>query len=243
MNIKSQAGSALFIILIAVMIFAALSYTVAQMLRGGSPSMITEEKSRLFAGEILNAARGMRQAVQNIKISNGCADMDISFENPIIAGYTHIPVAPVKCRIFDGSGGGLNYAAPSDEWLDMALAGPPALRGQWYFPADICVPGTGSAPTGCNSDNVDNEALIVIMPYVRKEVCIWINKALGITNPGGSPPTESDNAWTASADKFNGAQSDGEKIDMDAQAGCFEGAAGSTPPSGTYHFYQIIVPR
>lgn len=205
--------------------------------------MITDEKARLYAGEILNAARGMRQAAQNIKISNGCTDMDISFENPIVSGYTHSPVAPVKCRIFDGAGGGLNYTAPSDEWLDMGLAGPPALRGQWYFPADVCVPGTGTAAAGCNSDGVDNEALVAILPYVRKEVCIWINKSLGIANPGGVPPSETNNAWTASADKFNGTQGDGEAINVAGQAACFEGAASSTPPSNTYHFYQVIVPR
>lgn len=239
----TQRGSALFIILIGIALFAGLSYAVAQMMRGGDPNAIGEEKARLYSDEILNYGRSMRQAAQNLKISNACTDLDISLENNIIAGYEHTPVAADNCKLFHSSGGGMVYLAPSKEWLDMQFS-PASLRGQWFFPGKVCVPGTGTAAAGCNSDGQDNEAIIAVLPYVRKAVCIEINKGLGITNPGGNPPQETGNGWVGTNDKYAGSQSNAESLDQAGRmAGCFEGGAASTPPAKTYHYFQILVPR
>lgn len=243
---RAQAGSALFIILIAVTLFAALSYVVAQMMRGGSAEAITEEKANLMADEILNYARAQRQNAQNLKISNGCADLDVSLENAALAGYGHTPAASDSCKLFHSAGGGMAYLKPQEEWLDMIYAPAPALRGQWFFPGKTCVPGTGSAPAGngCNGDGLDNEAIIAVLPYVRKQVCVSINVKLGMADPEDDPPQETGNAWTAAADKYAGTQTDGERLDQGGlMAGCFEGAAASIPPASTYHFFQILVPR
>jgi hypothetical protein len=241
----SQKGSVLFIILIGVMLFAALSYSVAHMMRGGSPTMIGEEKSRLFGDEILNYARALRSAVQNLKISNSCKDSEISFEHTDLAGYTHSPVVPDTCKIFHSSGGGMVYQAPSAEWLDTVYSPAPALRGNWYFPANTCVPGTGTAPAGgCDANGDDDEAIIAVLPFLRRQICIQINDLLGVANPGGEPPAETANAWPAGNTKFAGAFSDGEQIDQPGvSAGCFRGSGIATPPANTYHFFQVILPR
>jgi hypothetical protein len=237
----SQKGSALFLILIAVVLFAGLAYAVGNMMRGGNPDTITEEKARLAGNEILGYARSLRQAAQNIKISNGCMDADISFENGIVAGYEHTPVAADNCKIFHPDGGGIVYQQPVAEWLDV-IAPPPTLHGEWYFAGDVCAIGTGSAPNNCESDGTDNEAIIAFLPYLKKSLCVEINELLGVSNPGGNPPVETINAWTATAIKYTGNQSDGEKLEQSGRmSGCFEGAG--TPGAATYHFFQIIVPR
>jgi hypothetical protein len=239
-----EKGSALFIILIAVVLFAALAYAVAEMMRGGNPNTINVEQSRLSGNEILAYAQSMRQAAQNIKISNGCADMDISVENGAVAGYTHSPLASDNCKLFHNDGGGLVYQPPVAEWLDDSISPAPALRGQWYFPANTCVPDTGSAASGCESDSADNEAIIAVLPYIKKQLCIQVNNLLGVDNPGGNPPVETSNAWTAGNAKYTGAQADAETLDQTGKmAGCFEGAAASNPGSGTYHFFKILIPR
>lgn len=238
-----EKGSALFIILIAVVLFAALAYSVAEMMRGGNPNTINVEQSRLAGNEILGYAQSMRQAAQNMKISNGCADMDISVENSTVAGYTHTPVATDNCKMFHSDGGGLVYQPPVDEWLDIAVPAPP-LRGQWFFPANTCAPGTGSAAAGCDSDSTDNEAIIAVLPYLKKQICVQINDLLGVDNPGGNPPTETGNAWTAGSVKYTGGQADAEALDQGGRmAGCFEGDAANMPGAGTYHFFKILIPR
>ncbi|MCE7887765.1 MAG: hypothetical protein DYH13_09745 [Alphaproteobacteria bacterium PRO2] len=239
-----EKGSVLFILLIAVVLFAALAYAVARMMQGGNPDIINVEQSRLAGNEILAYAQSMRQAAQTIKISNGCADMDISVENGAVAGYTHTSVATDNCKLFHSDGGGLVYQPPVAEWLDDSISPAPALRGQWYFPANTCVPETGSAGAGCESDSADNEAIIAVLPYIKKQLCIQINNLLGVTNPGGNPPVETGNGWTAGNTKYTGAQADAETLDQAGKmAGCFEGDAASNPGAGTYHFFKILIPR
>lgn len=240
---NSQKGNALFMILIAVVLFAALSYTVANMMRGGNPQATGEEKAGLYADEIMDYGRALRQAVQTLRISNGCAALDISFEDTLLSGYAHMPAVSDSCKVFNNAGGAVNYLVPAAELLDMDVA-PASLRGQWFFPANVCVPGTGTAAAGCDSDSTDNEALIAILPYVSKAVCKRINEKLGITPANTDPPQETSNAWTAAETKFTGTQSSDESLDQNSQmAGCFEGAAASTPAAGSYHFYQVLLPR
>lgn len=244
--LKHQSGNVLFLILIAVALFAALSYSVANILRSGNPEMITEERAKILANEILSQARTFRQGIQMLRVSNGCSDTGVSFETPALSGYTHSPIVADKCKLFHQSGGGLVYVPPPEEVLDMGYSPAPALRGQWFFPADTCVPEIGTAPagTGCNSDSADNEAIIAVLPFIRKNICVQINKNLGVNNPGGNPPVETSNAWPAGNTKFNGGQNDTERLDQDGfMAGCFEGSATNTPPTGTYHFFQVLMPR
>ncbi len=236
----TQKGSALFIILVGVVLFAALSYTVAQMMRGGNPAIITEEKARLYADELLNYARALRQATQNVKI-NGCPDLSISFEAPNLTGYGHTPAATDGCKIFHEAGGAVNYLVPSQDWLDMIYS-PAPLRGEWLFATGACVPGVGNAVAGCQADSVDNEALVALLLFLRKEVCIKVNELLGVPNVNGSPPPITI-VGPGTFAKFIGTQSDGSAIDTGGKmAGCYEGN-GITTPLSTYHFYQVLLPR
>ena len=52
---SSQSGNIIFIILIAVALFAALSFVVSQMMRG--PTTIGEEKDGVIVAEILAYAQ------------------------------------------------------------------------------------------------------------------------------------------------------------------------------------------
>lgn len=238
---NTQKGSALFLILIGVALFAALSYTVAQIMRSGNPNMITEEKARLYADEILNYARALRQATQSTRISGGCSTTGISFENAVLAGYAHSPVVADRCKVFHEDGGAMNYMPPGVEWLDMVYTPAPAVRGRWVFPANICFLNVGNATTGCDSDSEDNEALVAWLPYVRKEVCAQLNILSNVSNVGSNPPplTYAGNLVPV---LFTGTQTDGAEIDTGGKiAGCYEGSG--TLPAGTYHFYQVLLPR
>jgi type II secretory pathway pseudopilin PulG len=235
----SQAGNVLFFILIAIALFSALSFVVANMMRGGSPTVVSEEKASVFAAEILDYGRTLRQAVQNVRI-NGCDDDDISFSNIFVSGYAHSPVVSNTCKVFNAGGGAITYVTPHDKWL-ASMSSPPTLQGQWYFPANICVTDVGSGGAGCGSDSTDNEDLVVILPYIRQEICEKINSRL---NLGASALSASDDAWPSAATKFTGSYSDDTSIDQSGtMAGCFEGDGANTPASGTYHFYQVLLAR
>lgn len=238
----SEKGSALVFIFITIALFAALSFTVGEMLRGeGSPEQISSEKAKLVIGEVLDYGIKLRQVVQTLRISGACETDMISFTRTGADGYEHSPAAADSCKIFHSSGGGLNYTEPSASVLDAASSGA-ALYGDWYFPRDVCVEDVGDGGAGCDSDGLDNEDLLAVLPYVRRQICIEINNRIGIPNPGGNPPSETGDGWTAADLKFNGTFSDGAILNQGGLlAGCFEGSGTNKPPAGTYHFFQVLV--
>ena len=185
----------------------------------------------------------MRHALQQIKIAD-IPDTEISFDTPSLAGYANGNCTTSACRVFNPSGGGMVYMIPAvHDWLDPAQSASP-LYGQWYFPARVCVVGVGSGVAGCRSDGVDNESLLIVLPWVKKDICIAINDKLGIPCPGNVPPTQAANAWPATNPKFTGTYADGAELDLGGlRTGCFEGSAGNTPPDKTYTFFQVLLAR
>lgn len=234
---RKESGSALFYILIAVVLFAALSFAVAQMTRGGGEQGASTEVRRLQAGEILQYTRAMQTAVRSMKIE-GAEDTQVSFENAALgAGYNYASCGDA-CKIFASSGGGMVYSQPSSDWLDQGNSGG-ASFGDWLFTGSNAVTGVGTDGGGADSSD-----LLMILPWVTKNLCVQINDMLGIDNPGGDPPADTGNADLAT--KFIGAyaatQTIGGVAQIDGQrAGCFAG--GGTPAADTYHFFQVLIAR
>jgi len=136
----------------------------------------------------------------------------------------------------------VNYISPNQDVL-ASISPAPTLYGEWYFAARVCAIGVGTPDIGCTASGFD---IIAFLPYINLPTCLAINDALGIDNPGGAPPVESGNAWTAAQIKFTGDfSSAGIHLERDrAMAGCFSGfGALTTPPEGTYHFFQVLVAR
>lgn len=239
-----ESGSVLFYILIAVALFAALAYAMSQNNRGGSTSK-NEEFLQLQASEILQYANGLQRAIRHMRIE-GLDFSELSFKNNFVAGYDNALCGKDECRIFNPNGGGMSYQEPLvDDWLDSSQS-TRTFFGEWYFPGDLCVLDVGSdSGAGCSSDNKNNEDVVVILPWIRKDLCEQINQDLGITSTGDPIPAESSgDAWNADDRKFDGTDDDGERLDQGGRRyGCFEGNAFDNPPAGTYHFFQVIWAR
>ena len=230
----SQKGSALFIILIAVALFAALSYVVSNMMRSGSSGTnLNEERAEIYASEALDYARNIRQTVQDLRISNGCKDTDISFEATGLTGYEHTPVATDDCKVFHTSGGGMSYATPSADINDGV---------DWLFSGANQIQSIGTDDQGSFSH--DSLEIIAWLPYISLDLCNALNEQLDIASP---PPVDQ-----VSADyiKFTGSYSASNEI-LDSgnilegkMAACFQAAdVFGGPSNGGYHFYQVLIAR
>lgn len=232
-----ERGNVLFLILIAVALFGALSYTVAEMMRGGNVN-IGDEQSRIYAGEVLDYGRNIRQAVQSMRISNGCRDADISFENTVEAGYAN--GTNTECQVFSPDGGGLNYLVPVQELLDSAFSAQPGY-GDYFFSGNVRVQNIGSG-TGGNEDL----ELVLFLPYLKQSICQQINSSLNTSTSSGDIPSENADAWHSGFSKFIGSYGDALTRQLDGESpvglsGCREGAG--TPPSDSYYFYQVLISR
>lgn len=236
-SLSSESGSALFYILIGIVLFAALSFTVSQINRGGGD--INRELYQLQGSEILQFGRALQTAVRTMKI-DGINDTQFNFDNPIITGYDHGGCTTTACEVFSRDGGGVSYIIPHEDWFDSAQSGG-SHYGEWLFSGRNEIVGVNTDGGGGGA----SVELLLILPWLRKDLCVQLNEMLDVTNPGGDPPQDSGNVDLTN--KFTGSYTASQTIgggdpEIERQrAGCFEG--GGTPAAGTYHFFQVLLAR
>ncbi len=178
-SFKSR-GNALFIILITVALFAALSYVVAQSFRGGTTT-ISDEQARVMAAEILRYHDSVKNAVSKLTF-DGCSESELDFTVPewtrvngtlnIIAN-TNAP-GDNSCSIFHVLGGGVPIVT-----FDKAAVNERELLVPGAFK-----PGT-SAVFFNRSKDVGTDALSDLSIYtlnLTDSVCENINKQLKFNN-------------------------------------------------------------
>lgn len=225
---EHSRGSVLVYILIAVALFAALGYAVSSMMRSSGES-IGSEKAGVVAAEILGYAGQIRETIQALRISNNCGNEQLSFERSPFDGSdtdyqnTDAPVDKT-CHVFHPNGGGLSPSPPSSE----------ASNGQdWIFSGDNTIPELG--------DDASPE-LIMILSGLPQSLCLKINDIVGITNPSGDAPLDTDGFST---EKFNGSYTQDGEIGSSLEfggklAGCFKDTKAEPD---TYNFYQVLIAR
>ena len=113
-----QSGNALFLILIAVALFAALSYAITQSGRGGGT--ISKEQMELDYAKNASIAAMAQQAWSRLRIGGGCQISDTS-------DYWPNPAPVDSCNVWSNNGG--------DIFVDQAYE-----QILWKIP----MPGIGS---------------------------------------------------------------------------------------------------
>jgi len=127
----SEHGNVLFLILIAVALFAALSYAVTSSNRAGSGST-ERERLKLTINEMQNHVTAIRTASTRL-IASGCAISEISFERSPFDGSDTDYVNPnspanFSCHIFHPNGGSAVFYE-NDAFLTEYRSGPEAMPG------------------------------------------------------------------------------------------------------------------
>ena len=230
-NRISERGNALFLILIATVMFGMLSYVVTQMMRGGEGGALQQSESRSLEGaEILQFTNAMRRAVQGMQI-DGIPDTQVSFKGiDAVAGYTNPSCSVEACDVFLKGGGGLSYPTPEAKWRMGGHEADP-----WIFTGANAVTNVGTAAAD----------LVVILPYIKKALCLKLNTQLGITNPADDAPqiVGTPNFAVPFVGTYAGSPSPiGGVAQINGQrSGCFRGAG--TPPADTYHYYSVLISR
>ena len=240
-----QQGNALFLILISVALFAALSYAVTQSGRSGGSA--DKEKTIIHASEIVEYAASLQYSVMRMSLL-GTVDTNFSFANSFDSGYEHTPPQPSENQVFSTNGGSVPYMVPKTEWLETSNSAETTYQ-KWYFPPNVCImdiPEIDSAPFCYQDTTGSSEDIVVFLTYLKKDICIEINNKLGVVNPGGNPPIDVGSSLGWAYEKFTGVFSDAVSIDRSGQldgeyTACFE--SGNVPVAGTYHFYNVLKAR
>jgi hypothetical protein len=243
---RSESGNILFLVLVAVILFGALTYAVSGATRvNGSNGGISDTNNEIHASQIIQYATYIQSTIERMHV-NGTQDTDFCFDSQAWgnADYNSAACSKPENQVFSAAGGGVLVEKPTPGIND----GSP-----WYIAADVCVPGIGIYQgDDCNADNdSSDEDIVMFLPNVSKQICIEINNKLGIQNPGGNPPKAGGNLWNTGMPKFIGAFADGTVINSGGSGdlsilrrqpyGCVEG--NGTPPAGTYHYYHVLLGR
>jgi hypothetical protein len=245
-----QHGNVMFLILIAVILFAALGYAITSSSRSGG-SDISKDTIGLTVSEIENYAATINGAITRLKLS-GCSETDLSFYHPSFdnandyAGETTWDTAGQnKCHVFRPEGGGVAWSRPPKLVVDYGVV-------NYLFAGKIGIEDVGT--NGCSQTEL---AMFLMVP---KTLCLAYNDRQSIPNPGGNPPQDSDSQIYDPATKFPmnwakfgwGGQFYGCGFEIGAghhnprapeiigkPSGCFE----TTTAGGGYFIYDVITPR
>lgn len=241
-----EQGNILFLILIAVALFAALGFAATQTLRTSTKDPQSESQN-VRGIEVIQYATFVAESIMRMKF-RGIDDSQLCFDSPLWGNtdYYHSACDDEMKRVFStvpGSGG--------VSWMKAAKGA--NLGEPWYFTGSSCVPGIGPYQgDDCNSDGAStSEELMMFLPNISKALCLEINTQLDIENPNGNPPQASSNIWPSGMPVFTGSFADGGKVDSagsgDAavlrgrEFGCVEG--NGTPPAGTYVYFHTLLKR
>lgn len=246
MTHNSQSGNALWFILIAIVLLGGLTVLMSRS-SGTSDDAGDYERGQIDISELSRYAKSLELAVQNLKTNNKCSENDLNFDSADVANDDN-PSAPVdeSCDIFSDKGAGLAYRPIPTKFLDPTHSGE-TLFGHWVFNGSLDVAGhgtSGAAPT----DNRAKE-LLVIAPFITKDLCLALNKFYGISAISGDPPKEDNTNKAHFLSQFTGNFGGGIDIDGNGNASGLQvfyyKSAGCTTATdeNTYFFYQILIAR
>ena len=182
---SKESGNVLFLILIAVALFAALSYAVTQSTRSGSNDA-NREKTLVSSSQVTQYPSGVRTAVLRM-VLNGVSPEDLYFDPPsnFCAGASCIDDSDAntddeKRAVFHPRGGGAPYQLAQPEIMASGV------QGQWIFSDGWQISRIGT--TGATAASND---LIAFLPGLQNGLCRRINEEYGITHQGAN--TDGDN--------------------------------------------------
>ena len=237
---QSEKGNVLFLILIAVALFAALSYVVTQSTRSGGGST-EREKNILSSAQMTQYPTALRTSIIRM-VLGGVGIEDVLFDAP---GTGNFAVSAPQ-EVFHPTGGGATFQqAPAD------LSSTGASTLDWSYNAEFDVPGIGLNGAGGND-------VIAFLPGVSAGVCKQVNEELGINvsgcTAGASFPSGIPAVANATDVLVNTNMIAGytfpvtDRPDMVGPAGCttvFDRQASGcfADTTGRYVFYSVLLER
>ena len=236
---QNEKGNVLFLILIAVALFAALSYAVTQSSRSGGDS--GRETNILNSAQLSQYPNSIRTAVLRQSIE-GTDVTSVRFNPP--ADFANLDSTNIG--VFHPDGGGAVFQnAPTD----MMASGGGNTTGAWAYNMDFEVPNIGVSAAG----SAGNE-MIAFLPGVSEAICRRINDEAGIPETGaGALPSTADLSATYALNMDDDGTTDYSitgnvtltatstpTTALDGQPfGCFENVAAS----GVFVYYHVINER
>ncbi len=155
---NGERGNVLFLILIAVALFAALSYAVTQSSRSGGGDA-SRETNLVNSAHITQYPASLKTSIVRMIVSNGTSPLVLVFNPPADASAVSNVGNDANAGVFitptsTQQGGGATYQLAPRNVIGAATLQPGTVTaGQWVFNAQNQVIGIGSSSgTGAPTD-------------------------------------------------------------------------------------------
>lgn len=110
---SAQKGNVLIYVLVAIVLFAAISFVITrQMGQESGASKMTQNRADLHAGELLEHVSAVRNVLEQMQGLGNVAVADFDFTKQGEAGYDN---APFRGKVYHPAGGGLGTFLGSDD--------------------------------------------------------------------------------------------------------------------------------
>lgn len=161
---KAERGNALIYVLIAIALFAALSFTLSRQTDSNEASVLSDEKAELYATQLISYAAQAKSAVDQMLFSGASID-DLDFTLPSEPGFD---TGQVIYKVYHPQGGGLTPGILPEEVINEVNSNPEA---GWYM---------GRFNNFEWTESTDQE--IVLTAYqIDQKVCALINQKINGT--------------------------------------------------------------
>lgn len=184
--IKKESGNALFLILIAVALFAALSYAITSSGRGGGN--ITKEQGAIYATQLNEFLSTLRYGTERMRL-RGIPYEEIEFHYGGACGTNYTLCDTGETCLFSSEGGGVTFPNLPDNAFVKASTG-------MGYPGNTASEFTTNFWLDCDGDIYDwvgngtteSDRGFFLLDLTR-ETCLAFNKGLGLEGiPGDDIP-------------------------------------------------------
>lgn len=160
-KINTQSGNALVYVLIAIALFAALSFTLARNTDTSEADMLSDDQAELYAVQLISYATQAKSAVDQMIFTGSDID-DLDFTLPNEADFN---TPPHIHKVYHPDGGGLNPARIPEEAIDQSTSDPPP---RWYMGRFNNVEWTDTS----------NDDVILVAFQIKQSVCEKLNQKI-----------------------------------------------------------------
>ena len=239
-NMYQESGNALIYVLVAIVLFGALSFTLARQGGGdGEAQALSEERVELYATQLMTYSAQVKSAMdQMLFIGTDVEDLD--FIDPSDAGFNAGTQRQRADRVFHPEGGGITKGRLPDEIIAQNSTDPVA---GWYMGRFNNIEWTPLGPgntAGAGGTEAPFEDVILVAFQISQQVCERINETI---NGSSAIPAVTTNLRNVLIDdSFHG----GANVELTTQGGtplcasCDEASALCVTNGGQYAFYTVI---
>lgn len=246
-----ERGNVLFLILIAVALFAALSYAVTSSSRSGGGDA-GGETSLISSAQITQYPASIRTAIIRMLV-RGIQGNQLLFTAPANFSADLTNETLRNQAVFHPDGGAATLVTAPPEVMEDGE------QGTWFFNSLYEIENVGRSEIGAATSNLGND-IIAFLPGIQNTVCIRLNDQLGIEAvpgagnndedsdgvPGGPTVVPSTNMEVGAAGIGVAAPAANEIDGVFAgQAyGCYDADdASADDDEGDYVYYHVLVER